>query len=74
MQAVIAFVAGILAGVLIAAFLFRRKPVVGALRVDTSDPQDGPYLFLELTENMDKVMKSRQITLDVKLENYIPQK
>lgn len=74
MQAIIAFVIGVFAGLFLAAFLFRRKPAIGALRVDTSDPQDGPYLFLELTENMDKVMKSRQVTLDVKLENYISQK
>lgn len=74
MQAIIAFVVGVLAGFLIAAVLFRRKPVSGALRVDTSDPQDGPYLFLELTESMDKVLRSRQVTFNVKLENYISQK
>lgn len=76
MQTVIAFVFGLFIGSLFAGLLFHRKakPVCGALRVDTSDPQDGPYLFLELTEGLDKVANSRQVTFDVKVENYISQK
>ena len=38
---------GIMVGVLLSRFIFREKPV-GSLRVDESDPDSGPYLFLEL--------------------------
>ena len=44
---VIGLLIGIMVGVLLSRFIFREKPV-GSLRVDESDPDSGPYLFLEL--------------------------
>ena len=74
MQIIIAFVLGLLIGIFTASRAF-RKPSAGNLRVDTSDQQDGPYMFLELTESGAKSLKTaKQVTLDVKLENYISQK
>lgn len=71
---ILAFVLGFLIGILRASRAF-RKPSAGNLRVDTSDQQDGPYMFLELTEAGAKSLKTaKQVTLDVKLENYISQK
>ena len=46
---------------------------IGDLRVDQSDPYDGPYLFLELRTTPD-FKKLDKVTLNVKLENYISQK
>ena len=43
----IAFVAGILFGLIFMNWAL-NKAKVGTLRVDSSDPEDGPYLFLEL--------------------------
>lgn len=50
----------------------QKKDTVGALRVDTSDP-DGPYLFLELHTPVSEVMKQKQVTLDVNTQSYISQ-
>lgn len=44
--------------------------VVGTLRVDRSDP-DGPYLFLELSEDIYKVIHKKYITLKVDTKSYI---
>ena len=38
---------GILIGLLVSRFIFKDKPI-GSLRVDQSDPDSDPYLFLEL--------------------------
>lgn len=44
--------------------------IVGTLRVDRSDP-DGPYLFLELSENINKVINREYIALKVEIKDYI---
>lgn len=71
---ILIFVLGLVLG-LILAFIFvryrrRKEQPVGALRVDTSDP-DGPYLFLELHTDVGDVMRQKQITLEVSTQNYI---
>lgn len=43
----IILVIGILIGLFIERYIFQEKPI-GSLRVDQSDPDSGPYLFLEL--------------------------
>lgn len=50
-----------------------HKPV-GTLRVDQSDPDDNPYLFLELSEDPKKLPNQKYITLKVNIENYISHK
>jgi len=50
------------------------KPV-GSLRVDESDPDSGPYLFLELDRSgADAIYKQRYVRLRVELKNYISHK
>lgn len=51
----------------------RHRPI-GDLRVDRSDPRDGPYLFLELDAytDVDKIANSKYATFRVKLENFVP--
>ena len=65
------FAVGIIVGS-VATQLFWRPKGVGNLRVDTSDP-DGPYLFLELTKDLDSVIKRDSVTLKVRKENFISQ-
>ena len=48
MELILCMVIGIVIGVVIGRQVFRRD-VVGSLRVDQSDPDSGPYLFLELS-------------------------
>ena len=63
-SAVIGFVIGI---------KYHHKPV-GTLRVDQSDPNDNPYLFLELSEDPKKLPNQKCIILKVNIENYISHK
>lgn len=69
---------GLIGALATTAVMTRRRikagPVVGTLRVDTSDPMDGPYLFLELSQGLDMVALSHRVTLDVRVENYLPPK
>ena len=45
------------------------------LRVDESDPDSGPYLFLELDRSgADAIYKQRYVRLRVELKNYISHK
>lgn len=63
---------GILAGYLLGMIKYEKKPV-GTLRVDQSDPDDSPYLFLELDDSaiINKVTKMKEVTFRVNTENYI---
>lgn len=64
MSALIGFVIGV---------KYHHKPV-GTLRVDHSDPDDNPYLFLELSGDPKKLPNQKYITLKVNIENYISRK
>ena len=72
MSLIIGLLIGIVAGGLLSRF--REKPV-GSLRVDESDPDSGPYLFLELDRSgADAIYKQRYVRLRVELKNYISHK
>ena len=74
MSLVIGLLIGIMVGVLLSRFIFREKPV-GSLRVDESDPDSGPYLFLEVDPGrMDNIYKKQYVRLRVKIKNYISHK
>lgn len=60
---------GVGIGTIITTFRTYKKPV-GTLRVDHSD--DEPYLFLEVSRDaIYKIVKMDQVTLNVKIKNYI---
>ena len=69
----IIFLIGILVGVAIMIFGF-KKLIVGSLRIDRSDPDDQPYLFLEMKKELKRVSKKKYIVLKVNIQNYISQK
>mgnify|MGYP004476617513 FL=1 len=70
----IPFLFGILIGIFAVKVIFQEKPI-GSLRVDESDPDSGPYLFLELDpNNADAIYKQRYVRLRVELRNYISHK
>lgn len=49
--------------------------VFGTLRLDHSDPEEPPYLFLELEgHTIDDIIKQEYITLAVKREDFLPRK
>ena len=62
---------GIIIGIVFGRQVFRRD-VVGSLRIDQSDPDSGPYLFLELShKGADAIYKKRYVVLKVNIKNYI---
>ena len=62
---------GIVVGLILSRFIFKEKPV-GSLRVDQSDPDSGPYLFLELSyEGVDAIYKKKYVVLKVNIKDYI---
>lgn len=64
------FIAGVAVGV-IGSVLVLLKTKGGTLRIDRSDPDSDPYMFLELTESLPSVMRKRYVVFRVNLENYI---
>lgn len=74
MNSAIVLVIGIIVGMTLSRLIFGEK-AVGSLRVDTSDPDSGPYLFLELNRNStDEIYRKRYIRLKVEIKNYISRK
>ena len=64
------FIAGVIAGVG-CSVLILLKTKGGTLRIDRSDPDSEPYMFLELTESLPSVMRKKYVIFRVNLENYI---
>ena len=46
----------------------------GTLNVDYSDPEDGPYLFLELKVPIADVVSRERVIFDVNVTQYVSQK
>lgn len=73
-MAMICLIVGILIGLLISKFIFRDKPI-GSLRIDSSDLDSGPYLFLEVDPGgMSDIYKKQRVCLRIKIKNYISHK
>ena len=51
-----------------------KQKLIGVLRVDRSDPNDMPYLFLELDKGMDisTIIHSTYVIFRVKVDDFIP--
>ena len=72
MELAIIFAIGIVVGSIITRIV--TKPLdFGTLRIDTSDP-DGPFMFLELSKDVDTVESKKYVILKVNLKSYISQK
>jgi hypothetical protein len=70
---VILILAGVLLGISISSIIYRSY-FVGNLRIDNSDPTDGPYMFLELEKGVGDISSKKHVILKVKRENFIPHK
>lgn len=71
MLEVLFLLAGILMGFGITS-LVRRIYFVGTLRIDRSEPNEPPYMFLELDKGVGDISKKKHVLLRVRNENYIP--
>lgn len=58
---------GIISGAIMSSIHHRKKTSIGALKVNNDDP-DGPYLFLEISnEKLHTIVHKKQVILDVKI-------
>lgn len=73
MELFVIFGIGILVGIVCTTVATRTKSV-GSIRIDTSDPDDGPYLFLELSKDIGEIYRKKYVMFKVSLKNFIPQK
>lgn len=66
---------GIFLGSCVTMLVISKKiQTSGTLVIDNSDTEDGPYMFLELTENIDNVYSMKKVILEVRKENYLSRK
>ena len=73
-EVVVVFAVGVIMGCLLCSVISKGESI-GNLRVDNSDPDDGPYLFLEMyPEGMNRIHKKRFVTLKVVISDYISRK
>lgn len=59
---------------LVFIYIIFRWLTAGHLRVDRSDPYDGPYLFLELHKSVEDTTKNNYVLLRIKEEDFVPRK
>lgn len=63
---------GILAGIAIGTISFVRKTNVGTLKLRSDDPDELPYLFVELSsDGLSRISKYKVVTMNVDVKNYI---
>ena len=78
MKFLIGFLVGLIVGLAVlfvySRVIRRSKLPIGDLRIDRSDPNDAPLLFLELDEgtNVYTIMRNKYAVFRVKLKNYLP--
>ena len=70
--AILTIIASLLAGFCIGMFIFDKTPA-GTIRIDTSDPDDKPYLFLELKNDVNDLEDGDKVCFMVSTKNYISQ-
>ena len=64
---VLSFLFGVAIGVIVTSLLIRS---VGVIRIDLSDPDDRPYLFLEINQGCyKKLFRSKKVIFEVLKEN-----
>lgn len=53
-----------------------KQEPIGKLRIDSSDPYDGPYLFLELKQSVEavKLQDKKYVLLEVDSTDFLSQK
>ena len=70
---VLLYALGVITGVVIVAFMNRSR-TVGNLRVDRSEPDEPPALYLELIRGVGDISARNYVVLRVKNEDFLSQK
>ena len=63
-------VIGVLLGICLSS-LYVYSRFVGRIRIDRSDPDEPPYLFLELRKEVMFIANSKYVLLEVRNENFV---
>lgn len=72
METIIGIIVGAIIGIFCGKYIALKK-TTGSLRVDQSDPDSGPYLFLELSQRgISKIYRKKHIVLEINVSDYIP--
>lgn len=69
MEIILCLLIGGISGAMIMRGLSRYF-VKGTLKIDKSDPYEGPYLFLELNHEVSSIGKGKYILLKIEESNY----
>lgn len=64
-------VIGVIIGIFIGRSMGNSYSTQGVINVDYSDPDDGPYLFLELNTSIADVVSKKQAIFDVRIKSYV---
>lgn len=68
----IGYVVGFILGYMTAKKKYFKEPI-GTLRIDHSDPDDGPYLFLELSSDPGSIKHGETVAMKADCRSYISQ-
>lgn len=71
MAVIMIFIMGVLLGVGL-MILKNHILTIGSLRIDTSIPDDEPYLFLELDKELRRIGNNKRVVLKVNKNDYLP--
>ena len=71
MAVIMIFIMGVLLGVGL-MILKNHILTIGSLRIDTSIPDDEPYLFLELDKELSRIGNKKCVVLKVNKNDYLP--
>ena len=67
-------VVGIAIGMIVGSVRSSNSKTQGIIHADYSDPEDGPYLFLEPTVPIMDIVSRKRVTFDVDVTQYVSQK
>ena len=70
MEVYIAIVVSSVVGCLVTLY-WQRTKFVGTLRIDSSEPDEPPRMFLELNKGVGDISRLKRVSLDVSTKNYI---
>lgn len=73
LMVVTGFVLGIAVGILIGNARMSNMETQGIIRADYSDPEDGPYLFLEPSVPIAGIVARKRVVFDVDVTQYVSQ-
>lgn len=66
MELVLVYLVGVIFGYVMARGFLHSKKVGTLFKVDSNEPGEDPYLFLELSKDIHEIVKREYVTLQVK--------